>query len=322
MLQAHHFWSIGLVETCILLSLRIVFKVKMKASFYKIIFDEETPFRCTYIDLPAFNHPWHFHPEFELTLILESEGIRYVGDHVSRFKAGDLVLLGSNLPHLWMNNKKGKVNVEGLNERSRRITLQFPKDFMNGMFKGAKELEPLIQLFKLADRGIYFSKKTSSQIASLFLEINEKKGLRKWISVFDLLFQLTEATDYKLLASPGYLPQLTHKDHNLMNKVFNHIKLNFKNKITLQEMADMACLTKPSFCRLFKQKTGKSFFTFLNEYRINNAKRMLLENKKTPIGDIALHSGFMTIQHFNKKFKTLNRGITPSQYIERNKKVV
>ena len=78
----------------------------MKASYYKIIFDKETPFRCTYIDLPAFNHPWHFHPELELTLILESEGIRYIGDHTSRFKEGDLVLVGSNLPHLWLNDKK------------------------------------------------------------------------------------------------------------------------------------------------------------------------------------------------------------------------
>ncbi|MBJ6367467.1 AraC family transcriptional regulator [Snuella sedimenti] len=292
----------------------------MKASFYKIIFDEETPFRCTYIDLPAFNHPWHFHPECELTLILESEGIRYIGDHTSRFKAGDLILVGSNLPHIWMNNNKSKAHLEDVEERSRRITLQFPVDFMNGMFKRAKELEPLVQLFKLAERGISFSKKTSRQIESLFLEINEKNGLRKWIAVFDLLFQLTEATDYDLLASPGYTPQLTSKDHNLMNKVFNHIRNNFENKITLQDMADMACLTKPSFCRLFKQKTGKSFFVFLNEYRINNAKRMLLENKKMPIGDVALHSGFITIQHFNKKFKELNGGQTPSQYIEKNKK--
>ena len=288
----------------------------MKASFYKIIFDEETPFRCTYIDLPSFNHPWHFHPEFELTLILESEGIRYVGDHTSRFKAGDLILLGSNLPHLWLNNRNNTVDGE---KRSRRITLQFHVDLMNSMFNEAKELDALVHLFKQAQRGICFSEKTSKQITSLFLDINEKKGLRKWIAVFDLLFQLTEASDFHLLASPGYTPQLTNRDHDLMNKIFNYIRDNIENKITLQEMADMACLTKPSFCRLFKQKTGKSFFDFLNEYRINNAKRMMLDKERSSIGDIAFSSGFTTIQHFNKKFKQLNKGLTPSQYVEKYK---
>ncbi|SMG41278.1 AraC family transcriptional regulator [Arenibacter troitsensis] len=286
----------------------------MKASFYKIIFDKETPFRCTYIDKPKFDHPWHFHPEFELTLILESEGIRYIGDHISGFKAGDLILVGSNLPHLWMNNENEKDHLDNNGNRSRRITLQFPLNFMDIIFKDAEELEPLAQLFKLAERGISFSNKTSIEIAPLLLDINKRKGLRKWVAVFNLLFQLTEAKDYTLLASNGYTPQLNTKDSDLMNRIFDHIRNNLENKISLQDMADMACLTKPSFCRLFKQKTGKSFFVFLNEYRINNAKRMLLEDKRLSISHIAHKSGFPSIQHFNSKFKELNNGLTPSQY--------
>ncbi|TRX60683.1 AraC family transcriptional regulator [Fulvivirga sp. M361] len=288
----------------------------MKASYYKIIFDKETPFRCTYIDLPVFDHPWHFHPELELTLILESDGIRYIGDHTSRFKEGDLVLVGSNLPHLWLNNKTLPYNKAG---RSRRITLQFPEDFMDRIFKDAIELQPLIQLFKLAERGISFTEKTSSQISPLLLDINKKKGLPKWAAVFDLLAQLTEASNYDLLASPGYLPQFTNRDCDLMNQIFRHIRDNIENKITLREMADIACLTKPSFCRFFKQKTSKSFFTFLNEYKINNAKRMLLEDKRIPIGLIAQKSGFPSVQHFNSKFKELNNELTPSQYKRRVK---
>ncbi|UOY06193.1 AraC family transcriptional regulator [Muricauda sp. SCSIO 64092] len=283
----------------------------MKASYYKIIFDEETPFRCTYIDLPVFDHPWHFHPELELTLILESEGIRYIGDHTSSFKAGDLVLVGPNLPHLWLNDKKSLEDTVG---RSRRITLQFPEDFMNRIFKDAIELQPLAQLFKVAERGISFSAETSSQIFPLLLDINKKRGLPKWAAVFNLLSQLTEADDYRLLASPGYLPKFTNRDCNLMNQIFRHIRNNIENKITLQEMADMACLTKPSFCRFFKQKTSKSFFAFLNEYRVNNTKRMLLDDKHLPIGLIAQKSGFPSVQHFNSKFKELNNGLTPSQY--------
>src|SRR6056297_3119451 len=107
----------------------------MKPSFYKILFDKETPFRCTYIDKLSFDHPWHFHPEIELTLILESEGVRYVGDNTSNFCEGDLVLIGSNLPHIWINeNEKNKIS------RSRRLTLQFPKNLMHTMFTHAEEL--------------------------------------------------------------------------------------------------------------------------------------------------------------------------------------
>jgi AraC-like DNA-binding protein len=284
----------------------------MKASFHKIIFDKETLFRCTYIDLPVFDHPWHFHTaELELTLILESEGIRYVGDHTSRFKAGDLVLLGPNLPHLWLNS------IESLDDSeigSRAIVLQFPQDFLGNIFRDSIELKPLVRLFKLAERGISFSAKTSDQISPLLLDIYKRRGLRKWSAIFELLFQLTETDDYELLASPGYLPQLTSGDCSLMDQIFLHIRNNIENKITLQEMADIACLTRPSFCRFFKQKTGKSFFAFLNEYRINNAKRMLLEDRRSPIGHIALKSGFPSIQHFNTKFKEQNDGLTPSQY--------
>jgi AraC-like DNA-binding protein len=286
----------------------------MKPSFYKILFDKETPFRCTYIDKLSFDHPWHFHPEIELTLILESEGVRYVGDNTSNFCKGDLILIGSNLPHIWINeNEKNKVS------RSRRITLQFPKNLMDTMFTHAEELEPVAQLFQKAERGVYFSAKTSREIEPLFMKINERKGLPKWISVFELLQKLTQAKNYTLLASPGYQTNLTNRDIDRMNQVFQYIRNNIENKITLDEISSIACLTKPSFCRLFKQKTGKSFIIFLNEFRINHAKRMLLEGKHIPIGRIAHKSGFNSVQHFNAKFKKYNDGLTPTEYLKKLK---
>lgn len=286
----------------------------MKPSFYKVLFDKETPFRCTYIDKLSFDHPWHFHPEIELTLILESEGVRYIGDNTSNFCQGDLILVGSNLPHIWINeNEKNKVS------RSRRITLQFPKNLMDTIFAHAEELEPVAQLFQRADRGIYFSSKTSKEIEPLLLKINERKGLPKWISVFELLQKLTQVNDYELLASAGYQTNLTDRDIDRMNHVFQYIRNNIENKITLDEISNIACLTKPSFCRLFKQKTGKSFIIFLNEFRINHAKRMMLEDKQVPIGRIAYKSGFNSVQHFNVKFKTYNNGLTPTEYLKKLK---
>ncbi|MFS4417258.1 AraC family transcriptional regulator [Maribacter sp. 2307ULW6-5] len=284
----------------------------MKPSFYKIIFDRETPFRCTYIDEPYFDHPLHFHPEIELTLIMESEGVRYIGDNTSNFRKGDLILIGSNLPHMWSNQKE-----TNRTSRSRRMTLQFPKDLMNHLFGAAEELEPVAKLFKLAKRGISYPGKTSKEIAPLLKEINDTKGLSRWILVFELLLKLTKAQDYKILASESYQADLTNQDVDRLNRIFQYIRNNIEKRITLDEVADIACLTKPSFCRLFKNKTGTSFMHFLNEYRINNAKRIMLENKEIPIASVAQKSGFNTIQHFNAKFKKHNKGMTPSDYLKK-----
>lgn len=283
----------------------------MKPSFYKILFDQGTPFRCTYIDVPRFNHPLHYHPEIELTLIVEGDGIRHIGDNTSNFGKGDLVLIGSNLPHRWKNEEDKYPS-----SRSRRITLQFPNDFMNGIFRYAEELAPVAQLFRMADRGIQFSKNTGYEIEPLLMEIHQGAGLQRWISVFELLQKLVEADNFKILASPISHINSTNKETDRMGQIFQHVKNNIENKITLEEVADIACLTKPSFCRLFKQKTGKSFILFLNEFRINYAKRMMMQDKDMTIGQIAQKSGFNSIQHFNTKFKEFNEGLNPSQYLK------
>jgi len=289
----------------------------MKASYIKIAAEKQSQFYCSYLDLPQFDHPWHFHPEMELTLILESSGIRYVGDNTARFKAGDLILLGPNVPHLWQNSKTD----EDSTSRSRALVLQIQPDFLSSVFKSMHGLEPLIELFKNAERGVSFSSNTSKSMTPLFREIYEKTGLKKWAAVFRLLAELSEIKDYKLLASTGYVPQITNQDFDLMNQIFKYVKDNIDSKITLQEMADLAYLTKHSFCRFFKQKTGKSFFTFLNEYRINHAKRLLLESEHLSVNEVALKSGFPSVQHFNSKFKELNEGLTPTKFLKNHREV-
>ncbi|UII74765.1 AraC family transcriptional regulator [Flagellimonas sp. HMM57] len=282
----------------------------MKASLVKITFDSESPFHCEYLDLPYFDHPWHFHPELELTLILESDGIRYVGDHTTRFSSGDLVLLGSNLPHLWQNDSDQS---KDSTKRSRAIVLQFPKDFIGRIFKEYRALKPIANLFRLAERGVSYSSNISKQVAPMLLEINKQSGLKRWAIIFEMLCVLTETDDYEILAGPYYQPILKNSDTMVMNRLYEHVRIHFKHKITLQEMAEMAYLSKPAFCRYFKRKTSKSFFEFLNEYRIGHAKKMLRDNFSLSIGYIAAQSGFPSIQHFNAQFKKLE-GITPKQY--------
>ena len=284
----------------------------MKASYLKVVADTERQFYCSYLDLPRFDHPWHFHPEFELTLILEGSGIRYVGDSTERFRKGDLILLGPNVPHLWQNGSSYLEHTR----RSRALVLQVHPDFLATVFKNFQDLQPLVRLFGHAERGVCFSKGTSEAIVELFMRLYHEKGLRKWAAFFDLLVHLSEVEDYTLLASNGYVPQVNNKDFDVMNQIFNYVKDNIDSRITLQEMADLVHFTKHSFCRYFKQKTGMSFFTFLNEYRINQAKRILLEKQYLSIREVALMCGFPSVQHFNSKFKALNQGRTPSRFLK------
>jgi AraC-like DNA-binding protein len=282
----------------------------MKASFVKVLFDSNNLFQCEYVDLAYFNHPWHFHPEYELTLILESSGIRYVGNHVTRFKEGDLVFIGSNLPHLWHNDKQ---DLSKSNTRSRAIVIQFSKNFINHLFQNSTEINTLKTLFNNSKKGIFFSEEISSVITPYLLKIYKEKGLKKWELAFKVLDLLANTNDYKLLCSSDYHPKLVLKDNDIMNKIFIHIRNNVENKIELETIAKIACLSKPSFCRYFKKKTSKTFVTFLNEYRIGFAKKMMIEKPHLSIGNIALKSGFPNVQHFNTKFKALNN-ITPSQF--------
>ena len=241
--------------------------------------------------------------------------MRYVGNHTSRFKEGDLILLGSDLPHVWLNDKSNMEN-EDLNKKSRALVIHFSKNFLSNVFQNSAELKPLTKLFQLAERGISFPERISKKATSMMFDVQQKTGLQQWIAVLKLLDLLLACQDYALLATTEYHPKLTVKDKDIISKVLDYVRNNIEDKIELDDVADIACLSKHAFCRYFKKKTTKSFFTFLNDYKIENAKRMLHENSSLSIGTIAIKSGFPSVQHFNAKFKALN-GITPSEY--RNK---
>ena len=147
----------------------------------------------------------------------------------------------------------------------------------------------------------------------MLLEITKQSGLKRWSIFFDVLCLLTETKDYQLLAGAHYHPNLKTTDTIVMNRIYEYVRIHFKRKITLSEIAEIGHLSKPAFCRYFKRKTSKSFFEFLNEYRIGQAKKILRDHSSIPIGNIAAQSGFPSVQHFNAQFRKLEN-ITPKQY--------
>ncbi len=258
---------------------------------------------------PCLDSSWHYHPEFELLYISQSTGIRFVGDSVSQFFPGDLVLVGSNLPHLWRNDPS--YYQEDESKQVKTIIIKFTKDFIgegtfvNPVFAG------IDNLFEQAKFGISFGKSISR---SLHDELDKLVGLSRAeqaIKLLDILFRLSVTTDRVELSSSD-MRQYTQENAHRIDTVLKYISDHHANEITLHDVAGIACMTPNSFCRYFKRMTNKSFVQFLNEVRIRDASRLLAQ-EDLPISEVCDLVGYKSITNFNKQFKQIV-GSTPKEY--------
>ena len=179
----------------------------MKASKEFIRLKAEESFLCHRFQSASFDAPYHYHPEIELTLILRSSGTRFIGDHIGAFESGDLVLLGSGLPHFWCNHHQA--DPEYL--RSESIVIQFAEDSFGEGFFDIPELRPIQRLLIEANRGIQFTGCVAEEITEAMLKINEAKGYQRIIQLIqifrfgpDYLFN-----KYHLLPGAGLVLRIT-----------------------------------------------------------------------------------------------------------------
>ncbi|RYU97640.1 helix-turn-helix domain-containing protein [Emticicia agri] len=279
----------------------------MKALFEKISADEGSSFLTRYVALPQFDAPLHYHPEFELTLIVCGQGKRFVGDHVANFEAGDLVLLGSNLPHFWRSD----INSKNTGELHEAIVLQFSTDFVNHILANLPECATIITLLNNARSGIRFSEKLAPFIWKVF----ETTGVHRLVALISALQQLAESEEFELLASKGFNIKPDETENERMRKIIEFTLENFKEDIPLDTIAEVANLTVPSFCRYFKSRTRKTYVYFLNEIRLSNARKMLMDNQ-LDISQICIECGFQNLSHFHRIFKA-QTGVTPMVYRRR-----
>lgn len=276
----------------------------MKALFEKISADEGSSFLTRYVALPQFDAPLHYHPEFELTLIVKGQGKRFVGDHVGNFKAGDLVLLGSNLPHFWRSDTHSK----GENELHEAVVIQFSNHFVNNILNNLPECLAIMALLNKAKSGVRFP----DALAHYIYQVFETTGLNRLLALIIALEQLAACTEYELLASDGFTIKPDETENERMRKILDYTLENFKEDITLETIAEIANLTVPSFCRYFKSRTRKTYIYFLNEIRLSNARKMLMDNE-LDISQISIECGFQNLSHFHRIFKN-QTGVTPMVY--------
>ncbi len=260
---------------------------------------------------PCLDSSWHYHPEYELLYISKSTGIRFVGDSVSHFEPGDLVLVGSNLPHLWRNDVS--YYSEDSEKTVKTVVIKFHKNFIGDNTFDAPAFTSIDRMLSDSKYGISFGKDVSDKLKQELLSITSLGNAQQYIKLLDILYRLSLVNDKQLLSSSD-MRQYTPKGAQRIDKVLRYISDNYFKTITLEDVSDIACMTPNSFCRFFKKKTNKSFTEFLNEVRIRNASRILVQ-ENLPVNDICFLVGYNSITNFNKQFKRIMRN-TPKQFRE------
>ena len=257
-----------------------------------------------------FQSPFHYHPELELVYVLESNGKRIVGNAVEPFEAGDMVFLGSNIPHIWLNDEMYYRGIAKL--KAKAIVIYFNKDIFGHLFYELNETKKIGTLFSHATRGIHITGKTNSLIAQKLKTILKRKDFDIIVGLFEILSILSDSKDMSFINNESYTPAEDNNKNDRLSSVFKYVKEHYMEDITLISISKIANLTPPSFCRLFKSRTKKHFVEYLCEVRISNACKYLMETDRS-ISEVAYICGYKTVSNFNKLFKKIT-GVTPQAY--------
>ena len=258
---------------------------------------------------PFFQAPFHSHPELELVYVKESFGKRIIGNSVANFESGDLVFLGSDIPHVWLNDE---IYYHNNKLKAKAIVVYFNKDIFGPAFYELKEAQKINTLFEKAKKGLSITGKTNKLIAKKLEKLVAKQDFEVIIGLFEILSLLSATTDFDFINNETYTPTNDSFKKDRLSDVYQYVKENYKKEISLDEVAHIANLTPTSFCRMFKSKTKKNFIEYLNEIRISNACKLLIETDMS-VSEIAYECGYKTVSNFNKLFKK-NTANTPKEY--------
>ncbi len=297
---------------CILSQKNINWRTLLKYTMIKASFEAIQPsarqsFIARKFDKWAFDSPYHFHPEYELTSIIQANGKRYTGSHMEDFCHGDLVLLGPNLPHCW------KLDMTRPQPEAAAIVIQFNENFLGDGFFCHTELQDIKKLFQQAANGMSFKAGTRQRVNQrLIALIEEENSFKKMLMLLDILQQLALSNEFTLLDQSQTIAERTIAEQERINPVFAYLVENFRQQVSLDKAASIANMTTNAFCKYFKKITRKTFMETIIEYRLNYATQQLVQTDK-PISEISFESGFGDVSHFYKMFK-VKMNLSPLNY--------
>jgi AraC-like DNA-binding protein len=287
----------------------------MKAQLHKLPLISDSSFLFNRWDCNYFDKPWHFHEEYELVLIDKSRGTKFIGDNVSHFEAGDLFLIGSNIPHLFRNQEDYYAGDPTLEASS--IFIHFTGQFLGSNFFDLPEMRAVKKLLDQAAFALEINGKAKEMVICKLYEMCSENASQRLLSLLEILLKLSENNDQTPLLSYRFTPPATTntKDTDRIHKVFEFIMKNFTQEIYVPEIAEMLNMSSASFSRYFKHHTRKTFSGYVTEIRISHACQLLMQGDES-VSQIGYMSGFENLSNFYRHFREII-GLTPKEYRHR-----
>ncbi|MCQ9641519.1 AraC family transcriptional regulator [Chryseobacterium sp. WG14] len=282
----------------------------MKPQFLEISSDTLHSFSARKDVMPDVNNKWHYHTVLELIYFRKGSGTQYVGNTIERFKEGDVVLIGKNLPHYWQfdtkyfeSPKRNKVEV---------FVVHFDENFWGEEFLQLPENHDLKKMLILSSRGLQVKGGSRETLTQLIPEVINSDGTMKIIKLLEALSCISNSLEYDFLASSHFKYHFNEDEKRRIQEIYNYTLSRYMEKISLEEISEIASLSPNSFCKFFKSKTGKTYTQFVNEIRIGDACQKLIEDQMS-VKEICFASGFNNFTSFHECFKNIT-GKSPLKY--------
>ena len=281
----------------------------MKPLLLKLASNSVRSFHVRIDKTPDVNNIWHYHAELELIYVKKGSGTQFIGDDVRPFKAGNIILVGSNLPHYWQYADRYFKDIDS--EPLEVFVVHF-NNIWGEEFLTLPENRALQLILENSKRGIQIETLNTGRITEVIEAIALGPDSRKILNLMDALLLISESVHKKILASEGFSSQLVKSEMDRMQAIFNFTLNHYHSRVNLDDIADVAKMSRGAFCKFFKAKTGKTYSRFINEIRIGNACRLLIEGHLS-VKEICYEVGFNNFVSFHLFFKTI-KGKTPVQY--------
>lgn len=282
----------------------------MKAAIHKSSIPLSHIFVIRHLQEKHFDPVWHAHSEYQLFVVLEGTGTRFIGDNIKAFKPGELIFTGPHLPHLWRSDdgyfeKQTSLTTNG-------IVLYFNESFLGDHIMEKEEMVVLKKLFARSMRGLEFYGQKKTEVIKMMEELTQMQGIQSVIQLLRILEALAGTKEYHYISSRAYDDVFNESETDRMNTVYEYVIKNFRQKILLEELAELLHMTPTSFSRYFTMKNSKPFSRFVAEIRIKHACKLLTETEDS-IEQICYECGYNTLSNFNKQFKEIMLQ-KPTQY--------
>ena len=278
---------------------------------FKVTNKENTSFHIQVNEMPFQYDQLHFHPEYQISLILKGSGIVSIGDNLDEFGPNNIYMIAPNIPHVFKN--KTSYFLQPKTANTHMISLFFLPTALGKYFLELPEMVKVQAFLKDTTKGVKIQPNLANQLKVLILKMKEAKGAKRLIYLLELLNTMALSPEKAFLSSMPYHLKVKDTDSTL-NKIFNYISTNFDQPISLEEVSKIAHLNKYAFCRYFKKITHKSFVAYLNEFRISMACKFLIRETYS-ISQVGFLVGYNNVSNFYRQFKRIMK-MTPSKYIE------